>query len=237
MSEKENSQQDDIIVLDESGANTELEAEAINLINQVRQTPVPGQQILAPLQADATLNRLAAIKAQDMALNNSCDHFSPTIGGDEGTLLAREGINNVWWVANIACGSGDTMDTAEEAVNAWVNSAPHLANILNPNITRIGLGQFYSAENDTNYWSMIATSDFQAPVQNGWLLQNGHWFYYINGVAQRGWLLLGSSYYQFDENTAIFTGYAWFEGTWFLWWNSSWFRWNGTSWEPGAPPA
>lgn len=217
-----------------NGGNTVVESAAIALINQERQ-----RNGLRPLQVDATLNRLTAIKAQDMAVNQSCEHYSPTIGGDEGVLLNREGITNVYAVFNIACGPGSTLDTAQKVVNAWINSPPHYANILDPNITRIGIGQVYSPQNNTNYWSMIATSDFQA--RNGWVQQGGKWYFYVNGIPQTGWVQVGELWYLLD-NTGAWTQwlykapfYHYYNGTnWSTYYydaqNKQWWFWNGTAW-------
>ncbi|WP_033580884.1 CAP domain-containing protein [Priestia aryabhattai] len=243
---------DTFITKDISGGNTSLESTAINLINEERK-----RNGLSPLQVDPTLNKLAMIKAQDMLergnsgipMKEVCDHYSPTIGGnkstllsDEEVLLSKEGIRNVAMVGNVTCGSGPTRDTAEDAVTAWINSPEHYANMLDKNVTRIGIGRAYSSQNDTNYWSMIATSDFQsAAPQKGWIQQNGKWYYYVNGIAQTGWVQIDDYQWQFDNN-GVWTQWRYkepyyykYDGTnWSTYYydaqNNQWSLWNGTTW-------
>lgn len=208
---------------------TSYEPQIINLINKARQ--IEG---LSLLQVDGQLTQQARIKAQDMSLYQVPEHYSPTLGGDEISQLNNANIAYTAAGAAIYYGNGKQF-TPEEAVTWWLNSPLHRPILLNPMFTHIGVGYDYSPNAPTqNSFSMIAIR--KPTIQNGWVRQNGTWYYYVNGTRQTGWVRIGSSWYEFDNNTGAFTGWAWFQGTWYFW-NGSWWRWNGTSWVSGAPPA
>lgn len=98
-------------------------------------------QGLKPLAVDARLRAAAAAFARDMVDRRFFDHVSP--GG--GTMLDRlhaAGWNphGAWSAGeNIAWGGG-SLGTPAAIVDAWMHSAGHRANILNPAFTQIGLG-------------------------------------------------------------------------------------------------
>jgi hypothetical protein len=52
-------------------------------------------------------------------------------------------------------------------------------------------------------------------VQNGWVIQNGNKYYYINGVLKTGWLLQWKSWYYFDANGVLKTGWLKDGGVWY----------------------
>ena len=87
------------------------------------------------------------------------DFFSHT-GIDGSTMTQRIGVAGYQFSSaaeNIAAG----YTTPEEVVGGWMNSPGHRANILNPNLTEIGVG-YYCLETDpgtlnyNHYW----TQDF-----------------------------------------------------------------------------
>ncbi len=131
--------------------DSSYESRIINLINQERQ-----KQGLSPLQPDSQLTEVARAKAQDMSRYQPPAHYSPTLGGDEFAQLNNANIPYENAVANIFWGNGKQY-TPEEAVTWWMNSPGHRANILNPNMTHIGVGYDYSPNAPTqNNFSMIA---------------------------------------------------------------------------------
>jgi uncharacterized protein YkwD len=71
--------------------------------------------------------------------------------------ISLQGYNWTTVAENIAAGT--SMDTAQEAFDAWVNSPGHRANMLNPNITQIGIGMAYNATSTYGYYW---TTDFAA---------------------------------------------------------------------------
>ena len=101
--------------------------------------------------------------SQDMTI---MDYFSHTGSGAEsdwsGYALSKqstpkdriENYNFNWtrYSENIAAGTN--MDTAQKAINAWLNSPGHCKNIMDPNVTKVGLAHIESSEAYyTHYWT------------------------------------------------------------------------------------
>ena len=113
---------------------TEAEIEAMKL-EIVRLTNVERvKEGLPELQILPTLMDCAQLKANDMVENNYTGHISPTYGSP--TEMMRKYVPNCG-----PCGENLTGDfIAQEAVNGWMNSPGHKANILDKNATHIGIG-------------------------------------------------------------------------------------------------
>jgi len=105
------------------------EQEVFNLINAKRTA-----NGLSSLKIDSEVQRVARIKAQDMVDNNYFSHTSP-IYGSPFDMLKSFGISYKAAAENIAGNS-----TNSGAVNAWMNSSGHKANILNGNYNYTGIG-------------------------------------------------------------------------------------------------
>ena len=105
------------------------EQETFNLINKQRQ-----QNGLSALKIDWEVQRVARIKAQDMVNNNYFSHTSPTYGSPF-DMLKSFGITYRTAGENIAGNSSNS-----SAVEAWMNSSGHRANILNSSFNYTGLG-------------------------------------------------------------------------------------------------
>ncbi|MEE6452014.1 CAP domain-containing protein [Gottfriedia acidiceleris] len=99
---------------------------------------------LKPFTVNATLSKTARLKSQDMTDKNYFDHNSPTYGSPF-DMMKQFGITYNYAAENIAKGQ----KTPEEVVTAWMNSAGHRANILNPNLTQIGVGY----DSRSNAWT------------------------------------------------------------------------------------
>ena len=112
-----------------SNTLTTDELETFNLINQQRIN-----NGLPVLKIDWEVQRVARIKAQDMVNNNYFSHTSPTYGSPF-DMLKSFGISYKSAGENIA---GNSSNSA--AVNAWMNSSGHRANILNSSFNYTGLG-------------------------------------------------------------------------------------------------
>jgi len=117
----------------QTGTNTATltadEQEVFNLINQQRT-----KQGLKALQVDYETQRVARIKAQDMVDNNYFSHTSPTYGSPFDMLKSFK-VSYKTAGENIA---GNSSNSA--AVNAWMNSSGHKANILNSSFNYTGIG-------------------------------------------------------------------------------------------------
>lgn len=89
---------------------------------------------LPALKIDDELQNVARIKAQDMVDNNYFSHTSPTYGSPF-DMIKKFGISYKTAGENIA---GNSSNSA--AVNAWMNSSGHKANILNSSFNYTGIG-------------------------------------------------------------------------------------------------
>ena len=105
------------------------EQEVFNLINQQR-----ANNGLSALKVDAEVQRVAKIKAQDMVDSSYFSHNSPTYGSPFDMLNSFK-VSYKTAGENIA---GNSSNSA--AVNAWMNSAGHKANILNSSYNYTGIG-------------------------------------------------------------------------------------------------
>lgn len=105
------------------------EKEVFDLINQQRIN-----NGLSALKNDDEVQRVARIKAQDMVDNNYFSHTSPTYGSPFDMLKSFKITYNSAG-ENIAGNSSNS-----GAVNAWMNSSGHKANILNSSFNYTGIG-------------------------------------------------------------------------------------------------
>lgn len=99
------------------------------LVNQERAAGGAGQ-----LSGDASLVKLARLKAQDMIDNRYFDHNSPTYGSPF-DMMKRFGISYSFAGENLAMAP-----SAASAHRALMESPGHRANILNRNFDRVGIG-------------------------------------------------------------------------------------------------
>lgn len=112
-----------------SAALTPDEKEVFDLVNQQRIN-----NGLSALKVDSEVQRVAKIKAQDMVSNNYFSHNSPTYGSPFDMLNGFK-VSYKTAAENIAGNSSNS-----SAVNAWMNSAGHKANILNSSYQGTGIG-------------------------------------------------------------------------------------------------
>ncbi|MFA1818802.1 CAP domain-containing protein [Virgibacillus oceani] len=124
-----------------SNAEFSQEQEVIDLVNQERE-----KAGLSALKYDWELARVAKYKSQDMKDQNYFSHDSPVYGSPF-TMMQDFGINYTTAGENIARGQG----SAEQVVNAWMNSSGHRANIMSSDFTHIGVGYVESG----NYWTQM----------------------------------------------------------------------------------
>jgi uncharacterized protein YkwD len=119
---------------DTSGKDTAAtDAQIIQLTNQERQ-----KAGLKPLAEDAKLADVAKKHAELMARQQKLDH---NLGGTSpGDRLTAAGYHWSSYAENIAENYAD----ASAAVQGWMDSPGHRANILKPHVTQIGVGVAYS---------------------------------------------------------------------------------------------
>ena len=120
------------------------EQEVLNLINQQRKNAGLGE-----LKFDSELQKVARIKAQDMVNNNYFSHTSPTYGSPF-DMMKKFGISYKTAGENIAGNS-----TNKAAVEAWMGSPGHKANILNSSYNYTGIGVVSSPKYGKIYVQMF----------------------------------------------------------------------------------
>ena len=118
--------------------------EAIRLINKERV-----KAGLSELTIDDTMMEMAAVRAQEIAIKY--EHVRPD-GSDWSTVFQEFGYKHGRIVENIYV----SPDTASSAVNGWMGSPGHKANILNSDITHIGVGYYYDSRSEFyHHWVML----------------------------------------------------------------------------------
>ncbi len=123
---------------------TSDEQEVFDLINAKRVA-----NGLPVLKTDDELQNVARIKAQDMVDNNYFSHTSP-IYGSPFDMIKKFGISYKTAGENIAGNSSNS-----GAVNAWMNSSGHKANILNSSFNYTGIGVVKSPKYGKVYVQMF----------------------------------------------------------------------------------
>ena len=102
---------------------------------------------LPKLSSDATLFKVARLKAQDMVKNSYFSHNSPTYGSPF-AMMKKYGVSYKVAGENIA---GNP--SLQDAVTSWLNSATHKQNILSNSYNYIGIG----IEKSDTYGYVIST--------------------------------------------------------------------------------
>ena len=110
---------------------------------------------LRPLIWSDSLAAVARAHSEDMAHNGYFSHTGLD-GSSPWDRLARAGIQ-YWNAAENICAG---YSTPEAAVNAWMNSSGHRANILNGSLTHLGVGVAYLDNSRYRYYAtqMFITS-------------------------------------------------------------------------------
>lgn len=98
---------------------------------------------LSPLKPRTELSRAAQRHNDWMAKNNRLSHDEP--GRGIGERVREEGYNWLWVGENIAMGYA----TPEAAVEGWMSSRGHRANIMNGRFTDVGFGV---TKDEKNQW-------------------------------------------------------------------------------------
>jgi len=130
--------------------NHQFEEEVLKLTNMERK-----KRGLQPLKWDETLAFAARYHAKDMADDDYFDHDS---FDKRGKRLVKSCsifdriesfIDYPYLAENISAGRL----TPEEVVNAWMKSSGHRKNIMNKNMTKLGVGYYYKEDAEYgHYW-------------------------------------------------------------------------------------
>lgn len=109
---------------------TGLSMQAFNLVNEERE-----KHGLSPLKYSKELEAVAYAHSKDMAEKNFFSHTNLE-GLSPFDRMRNAGLSYSYAAENIAAGQ----TTAAAVMNSWMNSDGHRKNILNPNLTEIGIG-------------------------------------------------------------------------------------------------
>jgi len=127
-----------------------FEKEVLKLTNKERK-----KRGLKPLKWNETLAFAARYHAKDMAVDDYFDHNSYNRVGkklvETCTIFDRieSFINYPYLAENISAGRL----TPEEVVKAWMKSTGHRKNILNKNMTQLGVGYYFKEDAEYgHYW-------------------------------------------------------------------------------------
>jgi uncharacterized protein YkwD len=126
---------------------SEVELEVVTLLNQER-----ANESLPPLSIDMRLMNAARRHTNDMATHNFFSHTGSD-GSSPFDRIADAGYPARSAGENIAAG----YRTATAAVQAWMNSSGHRANILSSSYEHIGVGYVYDGSASYGYYW---TTDF-----------------------------------------------------------------------------
>jgi uncharacterized protein YkwD len=107
---------------------------------------------LPSFAVDPALVRVAQERANDMAARGYFDHVSPN-GETAFTLMDRYGIYYLAAGENIARNNYSAAETVAVAMEGFMNSPSHRANILEPGYSRIGVGVAYAG--DMKYFAVV----------------------------------------------------------------------------------
>ena len=97
-----------------------------------------------PLKWNATLEKVAKAHSDDMRRRNTMTHYGKD-GKDPGNRLNKAGYKWSTWAENVAMGQ----QNEEEVIKSWLKSSGHCANIMNPNVTEVGVAR------SGTYWTQL----------------------------------------------------------------------------------
>jgi uncharacterized protein YkwD len=128
-------------------------ARVLALTNEVRSRPraCGGSSFRAtlPVKRNALLDRAAAIHSQDMAQRGELEHEGRD-GSSPADRVTRTGYRWRSVAENIAAGQ----TTAEQVVQSWVRSPEHCANLMNPDVTEMGIAYAVNLKSEAGiYWA------------------------------------------------------------------------------------
>jgi uncharacterized protein YkwD len=104
---------------------------------------------LGPVIIDPELMQLASDQARAMAAHDKLDH---SVSRPFQQRLQQSGFNAGVAVENIGAG----YDNLAEAFSGWRESPPHRANMLNRDVTRMGIATAYAPQSRYKvFWSLI----------------------------------------------------------------------------------
>lgn len=148
-----------------------IEIEVHKLINQERANKEKHGIDLVPLKLHSALIEIARSHSKDMAENKYFDHVDPQ-GNDVFDRLSGAGVEYQSAGENLFMSSaiGEIGQMARDAVNGWINSPGHYANILT-DFTYTGIG-YYALDGFYYLTQVFVTADRAHLEQIGVIYDN-----------------------------------------------------------------
>lgn len=115
----------------------------VQMVNQARAAAG-----VAPVIEVSSLDSAALTQSYNQARTETMTHTGPD-GSNAGLRIANAGYSWSTWGENVAAGQIGP----SAVMSAWMNSAPHRANILSPAFSGIGIASLIGA-NGVTYWTM-----------------------------------------------------------------------------------
>jgi len=126
-----------------ASAPIDISFQCTDMVNAQR-----GAAGLAPVAVVGHLNQAAEGHSTDQANMQQMTH-SGSDGSNAGQRIEAQSFAWSTWAENVAAGQVD----CASVIGAWMGSEGHRANILNPNMTSIGIGAV-TGTNGVIYWTM-----------------------------------------------------------------------------------
>jgi uncharacterized protein YkwD len=106
---------------------------------------------LPPVKVEARLVKMATVHAEKMATTDRLDHVLPG-EGSFGQRINAANYEAAFAAENIGAG----YDTLAEAMAGWETSPAHNANLLQPNVTEIGIALYSTSVGQYHtYWALV----------------------------------------------------------------------------------
>lgn len=156
-----------------------IEIEVHKLINDERANKEKHGLDLVPLKLHSVLIDVARSHSKDMAERGYFDHIDPS-GNDAFDRLSNAGVEYQSAGENLFMSSaiGENKEMAQDAVNGWINSPGHYANILT-DFTYTGIG-YYAKDGFYYLTQVFVTADRAHLEQIGVIYDNDD----LNNLAQ-----------------------------------------------------
>ena len=115
-------------------------ADMLHRINALR-----AQAGVEPLESCPSLRRAAQEYARIMAATGTFDHIGPD-GTAPWDRMRAQGFQSRAAAENIAHGQS----SVDSVIQAWIDSPSHVANLLDPRMTKVGFG--FAPSDNGGYW-------------------------------------------------------------------------------------
>jgi len=127
--------------------NIDSENTIITLINEKRT-----EEGRTAYRVDSRLTAAARIHSTDMACNGARNHIGSD-GSKASERIAEQGYTFWYNGENYYIGWG-SWGTPEAAFDWWINSIPHLNNIMHTGFEEFGVGVMYDPAANVNYFTI-----------------------------------------------------------------------------------